>query len=438
MTGTNNWGKMIIVTLLVTVSLFLYLPAALAAGDTGYIYYQVQSGDYLWLIGWKFETTADKIITLNQLQTTSIYPGQTLKIPPSTGFVRDLPKSVTYTVRQGDSLFIIGQKFRVTAGKIKEANGFSGDIIGVGQVITVPLPLQKRYVVQPGDTLYLVGKRFNAATEVLQIINKMNSSMLWIGQVLFVPDTTGFIVTQPPITQPPVTQPPVTQPPGAGTLPPVGSIDFSQPLPAVGQWGTIPPGVILCHIQEGENLSVLARRYHTTEDAIIKTNHLHDNLVQVNQPVFIPQNTSQSFVIPYPTGTQKEGFGELMDWEYASWIVDTHDIVTIKDIDTGKSFNIRRYGGSNHCDSEPLTAGDSAVMNGIYGGQWSWVTRAVLVYVDGKVLTASMAGMPHSYDTIADNNFSGHFDIYFLNSRSHNDNTISSDHQKMVLKAAGY
>ncbi len=48
-----------------------------------------------------------------------------------------------------------------------------------------------------------------------------------------------------------------------------------------------------------------------------------------------------------------------------------------------------------------------------------------------------MAGMPHSIDTIANNNFDGHFDLYFYNSTSHNTNEIEWDHQANILKTAG-
>lgn len=453
MTGNSRLSKIIIVTLLVTVSLFQFVPSAEAADNSGYLYYQVQPGDYLWLIGWKFETTAGDIMKVNNLSTIHIYPGQVLKIPPSTPYVRDLPKATGYTVKQGDSLYLIGQKFGTNFDRIKQANGLITNSLLVGQALTIPLISQQRYVVQRGDTLYIVSKKFNANIEALQVINKMNSTMLWVGQVLFVPAAAETAPpgepTEPPVTDPPPsgepTEPPVTDPPPSGepteppvVIPPISSIDFSRPLPEVGQWGTIPSGVVLYHIQPGENLWLLAQRFHTTLDAIIKTNHLQDDLVQVNQPVFVPQNTSQSFVIPYPTGIQKEGFGELMDWEYASWILDTHNIATIKDIQTGNSFKIRRYGGSNHSDSEPLTAGDAAIMKSIYGGQWSWASRAVLVHTNGKVLAASMAGMPHSYDSIPGNNFDGHFDLYFLNSRTHYSNALVPERQQMVLRASGY
>ncbi len=413
MTGKNILGKIIIVTLLVTISLFLFISAALAADDPDFVYYQVQAGDSLWLIGWKFETTADAIKSINNLSSTQIMPGQVLKIPKSTGFVRDLPTSVNYQVKSGDSLYLIGEKFGISVAELQKVNSLTGSAIYVGQVLTVPLPAQSRYTVQNGDSLFLLAEKFNTTMEALRIINRMNSNLLWIGQVLFVPSSG----TQPTDN---------------------GGGDPPAPIPPVGgQWGEIPLGVILYHVQAGENLWTIAKRYNTKEPAIAVTNHLHTDLVMLNQPMFIPQNSNKSVTIPYPSAYKKDGFGELLDWEYASWVLDTYNTATLQDLNTGRTFKVRRLGGSNHADMEPLTAADTAVMKDIYGGQWSWLTRAVLVFVDGKVIAGSMAGMPHSIKTIQDNNFPGHFDLHFLNSRTHHDNSIDPEHQKMVQKAAG-
>jgi len=366
----------------------------------------------LWIIGAKYATTIDAIKTINNLSSDQIIPGQILKVPRAASPPGGIPNSVVYTVKPGDSLFLIGQKFGVSAVMIQKSNGLVGSNINVGQILNVPLLPQKSYSIQSGDTLFLLAKRFNTTVEALQIVNRLTSINLWVGQGLFVPDSG----TQPPSN--------------GGDNPPAI-------IPVGGQWGKTPPGVELYHIKAGENLSILAYRYHTTEAAIMVTNHLHTDLVMVNQPVFIPTNSTQPVVIQYPYASQKSGFGQLLDWEFASWILDTHNKAVLQDLASGKKFEVRRLGGSNHADVEPLTANDTAVMKDIYGGQWSWARRAVLVYVNGKVIAGSMAGMPHDIKTIYDNNFPGHFDLYFLNSRTHYDNTMDPDHQAMVQKAAG-
>lgn len=110
---------------------------------------------------------------------------------------------------------------------------------------------------------------------------------------------------------------------------------------------------------------------------------------------------------------------------------------TVTDVRTGLAFQIKRRGGTNHADSEPRTAADTAIMNRAYNGSWSWTPRPVIVSINGRDMAASMNGMPHGGQLIRDNNFSGHFCIHFKNSRTHNTNSISSRHQAAVKEAAG-
>ncbi len=426
MTGRKSLRSTILVTVLVTISLILFIPTAIAAGEPDYVIYEVQAGESLWLISRKFETTVETIKKLNKLTSIQIVPGQALKVPKLKIFTGVLPEAIEYVVKPGDSLFVIGQKFAVSGTKIKDANGLQGATIYAGQTLRIPLPPQKSYTVGNGDTLFLIGQRFNTTIDMLVAANGLNSTSLWAGQVLFVPaagNTTSI------------------QPPSRGSRP-QDSVDQSPEIPdnggpAGGSWGEIPQGVVLHRIQTGESLWAIANRYNTTEAAIIATNHLETKLTMVNQPLFVPQNSDQSVTIPYPIASGKNGFGELMEWEFASWILDTYNTATLQDLDTGKSFKVRRLGGSNHADMEPVTAVDTAIMKEIYGGQWSWTRRAVLVFVDGKVIAGSMAGMPHSIKTINDNEFPGHFDLHFLNSRNHFNNAIEPEHQKAVQKAAG-
>lgn len=131
----------------------------------------------------------------------------------------------------------------------------------------------------------------------------------------------------------------------------------------------------------------------------------------------------------------------------------------VLDVETGLGFKVVRSYGSNHADCETLTAEDTAIMKGIFGGQWSWSRRAVIVKVNGRKIAASMAGMPHAgvdnqkgnvnvsgrsggygygvnLDTIKGNNMDGHFDIHFSGSRTHTSNVVDKAHQDAVKRAA--
>lgn len=133
-------------------------------------------------------------------------------------------------------------------------------------------------------------------------------------------------------------------------------------------------------------------------------------------------------------------------------------VATVYDIDTGRTFRVKRTFGVNHADCETLTSDDTRIMKEIYGGNWSWNRRAVILDVDGIKIPASMAGMPHAgvnnkpartyvtnrsggfgrgvnLDTIKGNGMDGHFDIHLLNSRTHCTNRVEPRHQSMVRKA---
>jgi len=130
--------------------------------------------------------------------------------------------------------------------------------------------------------------------------------------------------------------------------------------------------------------------------------------------------------------------GKLLDWwDTVSSIFSRGETARVIDVETGITFQVKRFGGTNHADSEPLTSKDTAAMKEAYGGEWSWNRRAIVVEIDGYKIAASMNGQPHSSESIKDNDFDGHFCIHFLNSRTHINNAVDSAHQEMVHKAAG-
>lgn len=109
---------------------------------------------------------------------------------------------------------------------------------------------------------------------------------------------------------------------------------------------------------------------------------------------------------------------------------------TVTDVETGLSFQVKRTGGTNHADAQPLTAADTAIMLQAYGGTWSWNRRAIWVTVGDTTYAASMNGMPHGEtDSMPDNDFDGCFCIHFTNSRTHAGNRLDAAHQAAIKKA---
>ena len=379
------------------MSLLLYSTIALAA-TTAYPTYTVIKGDTLWIMSKKFYTTTEQITSANTLKSDALNIGQKLLIP----------QTKPYTVVQGDTFYLIAKRFNIPLQDFLSANNMtSSATIYPGQRLNLPGYLA--YQVMSGDSLTSLAQQFGTTTDQLIKINQLTSNSVNPGQKLYIPYTTGTV-----------------NPPQTGTT-------TTQTV----QWD-IPPGAVLYHVQDGDNLWAIAKKYNSTMDAIYKTNYLNTDLVMPGEPLIIPQNSTQPiYGIKAPSVPAKPGFGELLDWEYAGWFFNTGSTAVLEDLQTKQQFRIYRIGGGNHADCEPLTSQDTAIMKSIFGNQWTWNTRPVLVHYQGRILAASMAGMPHEWDTIPNNDFYGMFCLHFLNSRTHNTGTIDPNHQASVQKAAG-
>jgi len=107
------------------------------------VIYTVRPGDTLGHIAMRYSTTSRKIRQLNGLSYGSvIYPNQKLKveIDEKTNSIKDsnnLVKEV-YTVKKGDTLSHISERYRVGMSKIRKWNGISqSDLIIPGQKLVI-------------------------------------------------------------------------------------------------------------------------------------------------------------------------------------------------------------------------------------------------------------------------------------------------------------
>ncbi|MBR1606190.1 MAG: peptidoglycan-binding protein [Clostridia bacterium] len=85
----------------------------------------------------------------------------------------------------------------------------------------------------------------------------------------------------------------------------------------------------------------------------------------------------------------------------------------IYDYKTGLHYNVNMFSFGKHCDAEPVTASDTAIMYQIMGMN-NWTPHAVWVILsDGKVYMASTHSHGHEVDNISGNNLDGHICIHF-------------------------
>lgn len=132
--------------------------------------YTIKPGDTLSQIAQKFGTTVADLASINNISDPDkIYAGQVLRLSgaPSQGN--------TYVVRPGDTLSGIAAKYGTTYQALAKTNGISDpDKIYAGQILKLPgsaSSVTRYYTIQPGDTLSGIAKKFGTTVADLQSLN---------------------------------------------------------------------------------------------------------------------------------------------------------------------------------------------------------------------------------------------------------------------------
>ena len=76
----------------------------------------------------------DALKSLNGLTSNLINVGQVLKIPSSQS-----APYIEYTVRSGDTLWLLSRRYDTTVDAIKQLNGLTSDMLNIGQVLRIPV-----------------------------------------------------------------------------------------------------------------------------------------------------------------------------------------------------------------------------------------------------------------------------------------------------------
>ena len=115
----------------------LFLASAATAVNADSVHHVVKN-DTVWALSQKFGVSIKSIEQLNHIDqnTNMIYVGQDLQIPNKDA---QAPKNNThtYTVQSGDSLWAIAQKFNTSVDHLKQLNGLTSNLIYVGQTLKV-------------------------------------------------------------------------------------------------------------------------------------------------------------------------------------------------------------------------------------------------------------------------------------------------------------
>ncbi len=173
-------------------------------------FYTVQSGDALYKIALRFGIPQERLIALNNLEGTTIYAGQELKL---AGQGEEL-KPLLVTVDRGDTLAIIAREYDVSVREVVSANNLNPEnILHVGQELIIPeryvtnqsnLQLDQgasevRYInVGRGDTLWELAKHHSTSVESIVADNRLSSYHIKEGQTLRITPDSDL----PPVARP--------------------------------------------------------------------------------------------------------------------------------------------------------------------------------------------------------------------------------------------
>jgi len=155
-------------------------------------YYTVQLGDSLYSIAQRFGTTVDELIQRNNLTTTVLQVGDRLIIPNYSDIesadTNNNNNLSTYTVKSGDSLYSIAKRYNTTVDEIKRINSLTSNMLSIGQELLLPSASNYvTYYVKSGDNLYSIAREFDTTVNDIKKLNNLSSELLSIGQVLLIP-----------------------------------------------------------------------------------------------------------------------------------------------------------------------------------------------------------------------------------------------------------
>lgn len=164
-----------------------------------YINYIVKKGDSLYSIANDFNIDIPTLMKDNALVNNLLKVGQVLKIRTTSSdnieecYGREytspkLSNLITYTVQKGDSLYSIAKKYGTTVQELINVNNLSSNNLFIGQQLKIPYILQSSsitYTVKNGDSLYSIAKKYNTTVDDIKRKNNLTSNILSIGQKLY-------------------------------------------------------------------------------------------------------------------------------------------------------------------------------------------------------------------------------------------------------------
>ena len=215
-------------------------------------YYTVKNGDTLWSIANKYGLTVSELKDLNNLSTNILKVGQTLKVSSTTEEL--IPDEyLIYKVKSGDSLWKIANEYKTTVDTLKKINNLDSSNLTINQQLFIPknsdtgVKTDNTYTIKDGDTLDSIAKKYNISASDIKNANNLKSDVLTTGSILIIPIASS------------------------------GEINYI--------------------VSAGDNLYSIANKYGVTVSDIKILNNLSSNTIKVGQVLKIPGSTNYNTYI---------------------------------------------------------------------------------------------------------------------------------------------
>jgi LysM repeat protein len=249
-----------------------------------YLEYQIKEGDCLWTIAHKFQLSIQEVAEANDIDEEEILcPGSLLVIPKDqadNSNEKKVTTTIVHKVKKGESLWDIAQQYRLSLDKISSVNDLrKPDSLYIGQEINIPIENQKEaqqnqsaelsfepeessyktmstslnqefresfietdYTVKPGESLWAIAQNYHISLKELSKINNLeDEEKLSIGQIIKIP---------------------------------IPSLSKDNTMKDDDKEDQIQYDWIEHIVESGENISLIAQKYHMPIETLCKLNNI--------------------------------------------------------------------------------------------------------------------------------------------------------------------